>query len=104
MIVTGNLRSFWSLNGSASQKDNVITLTVVHPGLTKPMDTQIALNGARISHVSAQALAASDMHAHNTFDDPNAVKPASLGVEVLNDLIAVSLPPASVTRLEILIG
>lgn len=100
----GKPASFWSLNGSASQKDNVITLTVVHPGLTKPLDTQIALNGARISHVSAQALAASDMHAHNTFDDPNAVKPASLGVEVLNDLIAVSLPPASVTRLEILSG
>ena len=47
----GKPASFWSLNGSASQKDNVVTLTVVHPGLTKPLDTQIALNGARISHV-----------------------------------------------------
>jgi alpha-L-arabinofuranosidase len=68
------------------------------------MDTQIGLNGARISHVSATALAATDMHAHNSFDLPAVVKPEPLDVEVVDGLIAVSLPPASVVKLEILIN
>jgi hypothetical protein len=34
-------------------KVNVITLTVVHPELNKPMETQIALNGTKIAYVSA---------------------------------------------------
>jgi alpha-L-arabinofuranosidase len=100
----GKPASFWSLNGSASIKENVITLTVVHPELTRPMDAQIALHGTRISHVAATALTAGDMHAHNTFDDPDAVKPSSLSVDVSGGLIAVSLPPASVVKLEIRIG
>ncbi len=100
----GKPAHFWGINGSASIKGNIVTLTVVHPELTKPMDTQVALNGARISRVSATALAATDMHAHNSFDLPNVVKPESLAVEIVDGLIAVSLPPASVVKLEILIN
>jgi alpha-N-arabinofuranosidase len=97
----GRPARFWGLNGSASLKGNVITLTVVHPALNKSTDAQIALNGAKILQVSATALAAADMHAHNSFDAPDAVKPVSLAVEVSDGLIAVNLPPASVVKLEI---
>ena len=100
----GKPAHFWGLNGSASLKGKVVTLTVVHPGLDKPMDTQIAVNGTRISHVSATALAASDMHAHNSFDAPDTVKPVALHAEVTDGLVAVSLPPASVVKLEIQLG
>jgi alpha-L-arabinofuranosidase len=95
---------FWGLNGSASEKGNIITLTVVHPELDKPLDTQIAVNGAGISHVAAIALFASDMHAHNTFDAPEAVKPVQMSVEPARGFISVSLPPASVVKLEIALG
>jgi alpha-L-arabinofuranosidase len=95
---------FWALNGSASEKGNVITLTVVHPELNKPIDTQIALNGAGISHVSATALTAADMHAHNTFDLPDTVKPTQLSVALAGNLISVSLPPASVVKFEIVLS
>jgi len=95
---------FWGLNGSASEKGNVITLTVVHPELTKSIYTQIAVNGASISHASATSLTASDMHAHNTFDLPDAVKPAPLSVELAGSLINLSLPPASVVKLEIVLS
>ena len=97
----GRPARFWGLNGSASLKGNVITLTVVHPALNKSMDTQIALNGAKISQASATVLAAADMHAHNSFDVPDAVKPLPLAVEVSDGIIAVNLPPASVVKLEI---
>jgi alpha-L-arabinofuranosidase len=94
---------FWALNGSASEKGNVMTLTVVHPELNNAIDTQIAINGARILHVSATVLAASDIHAHNTFDLPDKVKPAQLSVALAGGLINVSLPPASVVKFEIVL-
>jgi len=44
------------------------------------------------------------MHAHNTFDLPDAVKPAPLSVELAGSLINLSLPPASVVKLEIVLS
>ena len=54
-------------------KNQVVTLTVVNPDLSKTIETQIALQGAAVASASGTVLAASDMHAHNTFDHPNAV-------------------------------
>jgi len=95
---------FWGLNGSASRKDRVVTLTIVNPDLSKTVETQIALRGAAISSASGTVLAARDMHAHNTFDQPNAVTPATLAVALRGDLLNVSIPAASVTKLDIVLG
>jgi alpha-L-arabinofuranosidase len=95
---------FWGLNGSASQKGNIITLTVVHPELNKPLDTQIALNGVKVSRVSATALAVDDMHGHNTFELPDTVKPVQLNADLADGLINVTLPAASVVQLKIVLG
>ena len=95
---------FWGLNGSASRKDRVVTLTIVNPDLSKTAETQIALRGAAITSASGTVLAAHDMHAHNTFDQPDAVTPATLAVAVRGDLLNVSIPAASVTRLDVVLG
>ncbi len=95
---------FWGLNGSASRKDRVVTLTIVNPDLSKTMETQIALRGAAVTSASGTVLAASDMHAHNTFDQPNAVMPATLAMAVRGGLLNVSIPAASVTRLNVVLG
>ncbi len=94
----------WGLNGSASRKGNVVTLTVVNPDVAKPTDTQIALQGARIAKASGTVLAAGDIHAHNTFDRPDAVKPVSLGVSINGGLLTASIPPGSVSKFEIITG
>jgi len=99
----GKPAHFWGLNGSASQKGNVVTLTVVNPDLIKSTDTQIAVRGARISHAASAVLAARDMHAHNTFDQPNAVKPASHDVTASSGTLMMTFPPASVAMVEIYI-
>jgi hypothetical protein len=44
------------------------------------------------------------MHAHNTFDQPNAVTPATLAVALRGDLLNVSIPAASVTKLDVVLG
>jgi alpha-N-arabinofuranosidase len=94
---------FWGLNGSASRKNQDVTLTLVNPDLSKTMETQIALRGAAVASASGTVLAASDMHAHNTFDHPNAVMPTALAIAVGGGLLNVSIPAASVTKLEIVL-
>ncbi len=97
----GKDASFWGLNGSASRKDKTVTLTVVNTALTAPAETQVALRGGTASRAAGVVLASSDIHAHNTFDQPNAVKSASLNVAGSGDMLTVTLPPASVTKIEI---
>jgi HSP20 family molecular chaperone IbpA len=41
------------------------------------------------------------MHAHNTFDQPNAVMSTALAAALSGGLLQVTLPAASVTKLEI---
>jgi alpha-L-arabinofuranosidase len=97
----GKPARFWGLNGSASRKGNVLTLTVVNPDLSKTTQTEIALRGASIASAAGTVLMAQDMHAHNTFEEPNAVKPASLAAVANGDRVNVSIPAASVVKLEV---
>ena len=97
----GQPASFWGLNGSASRKGNIVTLTMVNSTLSSPSQTQIALRGATIAHVTGTVLTADDMHAHNTFEQPNAVKSAPLKATVSGDMVNVTVPAASVIKLEI---
>ncbi|HVA62488.1 MAG TPA: alpha-L-arabinofuranosidase C-terminal domain-containing protein [Terriglobales bacterium] len=96
--------SFWGLNGSASRRGKALTLTVVNPNLTEGRDTEIRLQGARAASASAQVLAAADVHAHNTFDQPNAVAPRAATPTLGGGRIHIALPPASVTRLDVVLG
>jgi alpha-N-arabinofuranosidase len=57
-----------------------------------------------IAGASGTALTASDMHAHNTFENPDAVKTGPLSVSVNGEILNVSIPAASVIKLEITIG
>jgi alpha-N-arabinofuranosidase len=100
----GKPASFWGLNGSASRKGNLVTLTAVNPDLTQPSQTQIAIRGAAIARSAATVLASGDMHAHNTFENPDAVKTASLESSVTAGILNVSIPPASVIKLEIMLS
>ncbi|HUZ96401.1 MAG TPA: alpha-L-arabinofuranosidase C-terminal domain-containing protein [Edaphobacter sp.] len=100
----GKSAQFWGLNGSASRKGQVVTLTIVNPDLSKATETQIALGGARIIRADGTVLAAADMHAHNTFDRPNAVTTANLAVAINGEQLSVTLPPASVTKLTVTLG
>ena len=96
----GETARFWGLNGSASKKGNVVTLTVVNPSLEISLPTQIILRGRKIKNVSGRVLTSSDMHAHNTFDQPDAVRPDSLHAEFSDGSATVMFPQASVSKIE----
>ena len=97
----GKPATFWGLNGSASRKGNIVTLTMVNPQLSGPSDTQVVLAEGNVAGAKGIVLASSDIHAHNTFDQPNAVHSGPIDVAVSGGMLNVTLPPASVTKLEI---
>ncbi len=98
----GKPAAFPGLLGSASRKDKTITLTATNPSLQGPCVTEIFLRGAG-NAVSAESdiLTNSDMHAHNTFEQPNAVQQSKGQVQVMKDRLLVTLPPASVSRVTV---
>lgn len=100
----GKPETLWGLNGSASRKANVVTVTMVNSDLAAPKQTHIALRGLGIKQATGTVLAAGDMHAHNTFDHPNEVHPVELKVAVSGDMLNVNIPAASVTKFEITLG
>jgi alpha-L-arabinofuranosidase len=80
-------------------------MTVVNPHVSEPREAQIAVQGGSFSSGSAATaltIAASDVHAHNTFDQPKSVEPREDRVGgVQGGVLTHRFPPASVTRLTV---
>ena len=97
----GNPASIRGLSGSASKLDRQLTLTVTNPDLTRTCDTVISLRGAAVKEVKVTTLSASDMHAHNNFENPRNIEPKEGKAVVRNDgTVTMSFVPASVTKLQ----
>ncbi|HEY2971243.1 MAG TPA: alpha-L-arabinofuranosidase C-terminal domain-containing protein [Pyrinomonadaceae bacterium] len=92
---------FWGLRGSASVNGKELTLTVTNPHASETRETEIVVRGARVNSAQAVVLAVSDVHAHNTFENPKAVEPRREQVTVAAGTTSFRFPPASVTRLQI---
>jgi alpha-N-arabinofuranosidase len=91
--------SLWGLNGSASVSGKTATLTVVNPSTTGALESEIVVRGAAITGVSGQVLATGDIHAHNDFAHPDAVKPGPVQASAAGGRLVYAFPPASVTAL-----
>ncbi len=88
------------LTGSASMVGKTVTLSVVNPHLHDALTTEIAIGGATITGVRGTVLAEQDVHAHNDFDHPDAVRPSEAKVQTPNGgRLIHTFPAASVTAL-----
>ncbi len=97
--------SFWGLNGSASINGKTVTLTAVNPDVKNTRETEINLEGAKIVSASARVLSDKDIHARNSFENPNALVPRNENVTVSADgKLVYKFAPASVTRLTLQIA
>jgi alpha-L-arabinofuranosidase len=97
----GKPASFWGLKGSASLRDNELTLTVVNPHVSEVRDTQISVRGAKFKSAAATVLTHADIHAHNTFAQRDVLTPKTQSAEVKGDTVTFRFPAASVTKLAI---
>jgi len=89
------------LNGSASLRDKQLTLTVTNSDPKSASDTEITLHGASAREVAITTLTASDIHAHNSFENPSAIVPKASQATIKGGAIVCNFAPASVTRLQI---
>lgn len=98
----GKATTLAGLLGSASLNGKTVTLTTTNPDLKQPRVTEIVLRGsARVASAEALVLTDADMHAHNTFEQPEAIRPKKLAAEAHGDRVTVTLPPASVSSITI---
>ncbi len=93
--------SLWGLQGSASLNGKKLTLTVVNPHATEVTEAEIVVRGASIQSGQATTLTSTDLHVHNTFDNPHALEPTIAGIRPQNDSLVYRFPAASVTRLQL---
>jgi alpha-L-arabinofuranosidase len=101
-ITGGPDARLWGLNGSASLTGKTLTLTVVNPHLTESHPAQIVLRGgASATAAEAEVIGGEDVHAHNTFEQPNAVVTRKATATVSGKVVQCTLPPSSVTRFTI---
>jgi alpha-N-arabinofuranosidase len=95
----GQTASFWGLQGSASLHGKELVLTAVNPDVKNPIEAQIAIRGARVKSGNSTVLTASDIHAHNTFEQRQAIVPTSAQMEIKGDAPVFRFPAASVVKL-----
>ncbi|MGC2184957.1 MAG: alpha-L-arabinofuranosidase C-terminal domain-containing protein [Terriglobales bacterium] len=95
----GKPASFWGLQGSASLHDKELVLTVVNPHVSAARETKIGVRGASLKSGTVTILTSSDIHAHNTFSERNAVSPQTKALDLQRGSLTYNFPPASVTKL-----
>jgi alpha-N-arabinofuranosidase len=96
---------FWGLNGSASINGKSVTLTAVNPDVKNVREAEINIAGATVTAANARVLSSNDIHAHNSFDNPNGLAPRNETVSVdAGGRLVYKFAPASVTRLQIMIA
>ncbi len=93
-----------ALSGSCSIKGSAITLTVVNPDLKNAQETVVAVRGERVGSVKATVFTSTDMRAHNTLDEPNALEPKSDEIPKPGPVLIYRFKPASVTRLDLVLA
>ena len=90
------------LSGSASIRDQSLTITLTNPSLQEGVVTRIRLGGgARIREGRATVLTHEDMHATNTFEKPNEVGLAALATQVSGDTVTVTVPKQAVVAVSL---
>jgi alpha-N-arabinofuranosidase len=99
----GQDRSLPRVMGSASRKGNAATLTLTHTHASEPTEVEIRLRDGSAEGAMAETLTGG-IHDHNTFDQPEKVKPQPLPAVANGASFRVTLPPASVTALTFRLG
>ncbi|MHC4060671.1 MAG: alpha-L-arabinofuranosidase C-terminal domain-containing protein [Planctomycetota bacterium] len=92
-----------SVNASAS-KDSAGKIHISLCNLDPKREAAVSceLKEAKVSKVSGRVLTSEDINAHNTFDNPEAIRPAVFnGAKLKGDELTITLPAKSVVVLEV---
>lgn len=95
--------SLKAVSASASKDKNGIThISLVNIDANKAQDISITINGAVYKSVTGRILTSGKIQDHNTFENPNKIKPGKFsGAAIRGSGLHVKLPPFSVVVLEL---
>jgi alpha-N-arabinofuranosidase len=92
--------SLQALHGSASLSGDRLCVTLVNTHPSQPVELDLELHQGKLDEVEVVTLAAGDIHAHNTFDNPETVKLSEpQRHRMRGNRLPVPLAAASVTRI-----
>lgn len=92
------------VSASASRDtEGLVHLTLCNTNPNNSVDLACELRGLEVSSVAGRVLTADLMTAHNTFDEPDRVKPVEFaGAMIEGNAMKIALPPMSVVALELM--
>jgi alpha-N-arabinofuranosidase len=92
-----------AVNASASVDGNGrVHISLVNMDPNQDRTIEVEIRGADVSGVSGRVLTADAINSHNTFEQPNVVRPVAFdGASLSGNTVTVSLPSKSVVVLEL---
>jgi alpha-L-arabinofuranosidase len=96
-------RKMPAISVSASRDDRGrLHISIVNAHARDVVHLECELKGVNAAKVTARILTADKLDAHNTFDDPDRVKPASFDKAAIDSgKLAADIPPRSIVVLEL---
>ena len=99
---TVNGETIPAITASASRKDGRLHVTMANLDPNQGRTVNVTLQGTRANRVTGRILTAAAMDAHNTFEKPNTIQPATFtGAKVSGSTLTVELPAKSMIVLEL---
>ena len=87
---------------ASKDKDGLTHISLVNIDPNKGRDVMVNVSGASFKNVTGRILVSAHIQDHNTFDNPEKVKPATFnGASLKSNALTVKLPAASVVVLEL---
>ena len=98
-----NNQKLQAISASASRDANGVThVSLVNIDANKAQDITLDLRGSKFSTVTGKILSSPKMQDHNTFENPDKIKPASFkGITLNGNSLKGKIPPFSVVVLEL---
>jgi alpha-L-arabinofuranosidase len=92
-----------AVSASASKDKNGLThISLVNIDMNKSQDISVDVSKYKFNNVTGRILTSSKVQDHNTFDNPDKVKPATFtGASLKGNNLSLKLPPFSVVVLEL---
>ncbi|WP_313171805.1 alpha-N-arabinofuranosidase [Massilia oculi] len=81
---------------AARGKDGKVYVALVNTHPTRASDVALNVAGLNVGSVSGQVLTAEKMDAHNTFEQPQAVKPAPFSAKAADGKLTIKVPAKAV--------
>jgi len=97
-----NGKAIPAVSVSASRnKNGKVHVTFTQADPQREIEISLEIRGLQVMNVTGTVLTAKELNAHNTFENPETIKPADFrGARLNKNTLTVKLPPASVVMIE----